>query len=373
MILFLRTSDIQIDSRLLRYARALDHAGIPHAAAFWSRGKIAASDPGFPVFRFIIPRRSPRRRTMLIPLLRANLFFMATVWRERRRISLLHAVDLDTALSAWIMRRLTGVPYIYDVYDHYADSRGLGGRLRDLLGRVEALIFRDAACVILADDARRDQHGPTPPDRLMVVENVPEAAQGETAMTAATPRLKIGYLGTFEPLYRGLEDLIAAVEGNAGLELEIAGSGALEAEIAAAAARCDRIRLHPPLAHRAGLEMLAQCDIVAGLYYSAQPNHRFAAPNKYYEHLLVGRPLLTSVATPPGQKVAEHDTGWAVEDGPEPVAAALADALADRAAVARKGRHAAALWRGRFTDYFAHKLRGEYVATVHAARRDRAA
>jgi glycosyltransferase involved in cell wall biosynthesis len=111
------------------------------------------------------------------------------------------------------------------------------------------------------------------------------------------------------------------------------------------------------------------CDVVAGLYYTSLANHRFAAPNKYFEHLLVGRPLLTSAGTPPGRKVEEHDTGWAVEDGAAPVAAVLAQAVADPAAVERKARNAGALWRRRFPDYFPRALCGDYVGWVRRSQR----
>jgi glycosyltransferase involved in cell wall biosynthesis len=375
MILFLRTSDISIDSRLLRYCRALDRSAIPHAVAFWARGRVPASDLGFPQFRFDCAPRSGRRRDLALHLLRANIFFMRSIWKLRARISLVHAVDLDTALSAWLMGRLLGLPYVFDVYDHYADSRGIVGSVRKWLTRIEALVVRDAAFVILADESRTAQHGWIPADRLLVVKNVPESTGQEPVAgdRSARPgdRLRIGYLGTFEPRVRGLEDLIAAVEADPAVELHIAGAGLLEEFVKRAASRCSRIVAYPPLTHRAGLGLLAGCDIVVGLYYPSSANHRYAAPNKYYEHLLVGRPLLTSKGTPPGRMVEQHDTGWAVENGRRALAAALGHAVADPTELGRKGSNAAAHWRRCFADYFSRKICGEYVGWVRRAGRRR--
>jgi glycosyltransferase involved in cell wall biosynthesis len=359
---------IGIDSRLLRYSKALQSRNIPHAAAFWARGNSPAAELGFPQFPFSSRPQSGRRWHLALHLLRANIFFMATLWKHRSRISLVHAVDLDTAVSAWIARRLIGLPYV-----NYADSRMIGGRMRRLLAMLEAMLVRDAAFVILADEARKDQHQRLPDDRVLVVENVPVAGRVEARARAAPlsrpDRLRIGYLGTFEPRARGLEDLIAAVEGNSAVELHIAGSGLLREAVAASARRCDRIILHPPLGHEDGLALMSECDIIVGLYYSFVPNHRYAAPNKYYEHLLTGRPLLTSKGTPPGSKVEQHDTGWAIEDGQAPIAEFLARVVANPAELKRKASRAAALWQRCFADHFERKLRGDYVAWVRRAGR----
>lgn len=370
MILLLRASDIAIDSRMLRLCRALAQSDMPHAVAYWDRG-VATRDPAdIPTIPFISPLRYGSRRATALRILRVNLFFLATIWRRRRDIGLIHAADLDSAVAAWIMHRLIGIPFVYDVYDHYADSRGLTGLLRRGHDWLERRLLRDAALVILADEARLAQHGPIAPDRLMVIENVPALAQrGMPSEPDGNGRLKIGYLGTFEAVHRGLEDLIAVVEADARLELRIAGDGVLAGDIARAAARCPRIRLHPPLEHDAGLAMLAACDIVAGLYYLSVPNHRFAAPNKYYEHLLLSRPLLTSRGTPPGAKVIVHDTGWAVADSAPAIAQALEDALADPEAMRAKGQRAGALWRARYADYVARHLAGDYVAAVRRSAR----
>jgi glycosyltransferase involved in cell wall biosynthesis len=372
MILFLRTSEINIDSRLLRYANALEQAGIEHAAAYWDRGERVGQAPFIPSFRWIRHLNYQSRLATALCLVRVNLYFILTLWRKRREIAMVHAVDLDTAITAWLMKRVTGLPYVYDIYDHYADSRGLGKTARAWLDRIEKSVIAHAECTILADKARRAQHAPIREERLLIIENVPRVSLAllrQSPPKNKTGRLKIGYLGTLEPRHRGLEDLISVVESNSRLDLAIVGSGALDSFCAAAAARCSRISKYPALPHEQGLTIMRDCDIMAGLYYTSQPNHRFAAPNKYFEHLLLGMPLLTSKGTPPGVKVPEHDTGWAIDDSCEAIAATLAQALADRELVERKGRNAAQLWQERYADYFEQTLRKNYIRIARQCSR----
>ena len=373
VILFLRVCDIGIDSKIRRYCRALRVNAIDHMALFWDRDGTAKGDSEIPDIRFVSTHDGGGKLVKAWRLLRLNLFAFLTLWRMRKRISLVHAVDFDMVLPAWLFNRLTGTPYIYDIYDNYPDSRGITGWMRKPLDWMEHFIIAHAARVILADESRTVQHSPIPPSKLLIVENVPDIDQASLPQSAPRTgqdrRLRIGYLGTFEPRFRGLEDVVQVVQGMAQVELHIAGIGALGPTIDAAAAACPRIHLYGPMEHRAGLAMLADCDIILGLYYSAVPNHRFAAPNKYFEHLLLGQPLLTSTHTPPGAKVVANDTGWAVDDHADAIKAALEQALADPQSVQDKGARAAAIWQQDFANYFERAIAGDYVTAVrHLAK-----
>jgi glycosyltransferase involved in cell wall biosynthesis len=364
--LFLRSSAVAIDSKLRRYCRGLRAAGIDHRALFWDRDSSIADDAAVDGIRFVHPQCHHGKLDTALALIRFNWFALRRMWHLRRQMSLVHAIDLDSVGAALLLHRLTGIPFIYDIYDHYPDSRGITGRARMPFNWLERMAIARASLVIIADESRLGQHDTIPAAKLMVVENVPDADQAAFNATppVASPRLRIGYLGTFEPRFRGLEDMLAVVAADPRLELHIGGTGALEPAITAAAAACPRIICYGPMAHGEGLAMLAGCDILLGLYYRGVPNHRYAAPNKYYEHLLLGRPMLTSAHTPPGDKVRAADTGWVVEDGPAPITAALADAIAHPAALMQKGERARALWQRDYADYFARVIAGDYVAAV---------
>ena len=48
------------------------------------------------------------------------------------------------------------------------------------------------------------------------------------------------------------------------------------------------------------------------MYYKTIKNHLYASPNKYFEHLFLGKVLLTTEGTPPGDKVQRYNTGFAI-------------------------------------------------------------
>ena len=178
-------------------------------------------------------------------------------------------------------------------------------------------------------------------------------------------------MGTLEAFGRGIEDLCAVVEHTDWVTLDIVGAGALKHQIITQAQQCPRITFHGPKDHADGLKIMASTDILVGLYYAIIPNHAFAAPNKYYEHLALGMPMLTSSRTPPGDRVVAKKTGWAVDDNQVAIAATLLEAHQNPDVVAHYGANAAAIWHDNFAQYFEQYLVGTYcqrIASVTASK-----
>ena len=365
-VIFLRASEAPIDAKLGRYQRALDKAEIKNLTLYWDRSGQNTADRQHNIFT--MRSEGDSRAKVLLKLVCFNLFALARLLFGLREFRTIHAIDLDSGVCAVLASKLTGRRLVYDIYDSFADSRGLSGKTKRLVDRLEAFVIRHADMVIIADDCRLAQHPPIDASKLLVVENIPETEVQYHPLSSdnqiANRLIKVGYLGTLEPEHRGLEHLCAAVTRLDFVELYIAGAGALETDVRQWAARCPRIKFLGPQSHQDGLKIMQQCDIIVGLYYLSQPNHIFAAPNKYFEHLLLGRPLLTSKGTPPGQKVEAHNSGWAVDDNEDSIAAAFTEAFADPKLCERLGENARKLWQDNFDSYFERVYATEYIGRL---------
>ena len=67
--------------------------------------------------------------------------------------------------------------------------------------------------------------------------------------------------------------------------------------------------------NRRSLEIMAKSDLVALLY---DPQYRFnvdAAPNKMYEALMVGRPIVAPIGTPMADIIDRYDCGYKIPFG----------------------------------------------------------
>src|SRR6185312_3246017 len=92
---------------------------------------------------------------------------------------------------------------------------------------------------------------------------------------------------------RKIDELLAAVEENPDVYVIIGGKGILEERIREAAAINPRIKFVGFVSGRQIADYTCAADVVYYGFDPANPNARFSAPNKLYEALTAGRPLIT--------------------------------------------------------------------------------
>ncbi|MCR4158888.1 hypothetical protein NUK34_08485 [Kerstersia gyiorum] len=364
-ITFVRAFLPQLDSRMNKYVRALKEQGDTVTFVGWDRGQTNVPALEDEVFLYRKAAALGARWRNLLALLGWNLFIIRTLFRQRHQLSAVHAVDLDSALAAWIFCRLCSKPLVFDIYDHYADTRAIGGPARMLFNGIERFLARHADLTLLADESRYQQHSLAPASNIMVVENVPASQLLARPLDPLEPGpIRIGYLGVLEERHRGLENLLDACAGRTDVELHFGGYGPLSARIEAVARNHDNIIVHGPLSHEAGLNMLSGMHCTVGFYYLSMPNHRYAAPNKYYEHLLLGRPLLTTLGTPPGTRVTKEQTGWALAETADAISNWLDNVT--KAELASRGVQARALWDQHYRQYAHDVYSSQYRSRLEA-------
>ncbi|OVZ58151.1 hypothetical protein CDO46_26940 [Pigmentiphaga sp. NML030171] len=373
MIVFIRSHVPQLDGRMRKYRQALAEAGMRTVALGWLRGEsipnVDEANDAF--YRRPAPLGGGWRNVLNLVLW--NGFVLRWLWHNRRDIDLVHGVDFDSCLPAYVFSRLRRVPFVFDLYDKYTETRGMAGPVAAVIDTLESWVASKADLVLLADASRYEQHGLRPSSRIRVLENVPVSGH-DLSYRAVQPQvpIRIGYFGVLEERNRGLEDLIAACTRSADkVELHLAGYGPVAPLAREAARQHENVTFHGAMDVAAGLSLMSSMDVVAGFYYLTVPNHRFAAPNKYYEHLLLGRPLLTTKGTPPGDKVGQYETGWALDEGEAPILQWLADV--GPAEIERRGRNARMKWDTEYENYYEENYAGfyaEYVRGRIAARRN---
>ncbi|WP_454669984.1 glycosyltransferase [Achromobacter kerstersii] len=362
MIFFIRSYIADFDARMGKYFDALTDAEIPFCFIGWNKdGRPASARRGFRYFSKIAKLGGGWRNA--IALLWWNAYVFWQLIKARRQVRVVHAVDLDSGFAAWLFCQMFRRPLVLDLYDKYTAVRNIGGILGKAIDALERMIAKSAALAIIASAERYSQHGLQPNEaKVLVLENVPHAGIERIAPWEVRRPWKIGYFGVLEAQHRGLEDLLSACTGRLDVQLHVAGYGRLAPQFSAASENLPNIHFHGARESAAGLRLMATMDIMVGLYYLSVPNHRHASPNKYYEHLMLGRPLLTTDGTPPGARVDQDVSGWAIGEGAQAITAWL-DALTEPA-VTERGKRAAQLWSERYESYYLTHYCGEYVARV---------
>ncbi|ENM5856006.1 glycosyltransferase, partial [Vibrio mimicus] len=161
--------------------------------------------------------------------------------------------------------------------------------------------------------------------------------------------------------HRGLENLIKIVPLFPHVRLTICGDGELKKYVFENANQYENIIYKGSISYSELMMEIALSDIIVGLYYLSCKNHMFASPNKYYEHLAFGKPMITTKGTPPGADVERENTGWSIGDHYNDLYELISKInLSD---IVEKGNNAHSLWISKYSNYYDLKVE-EYMGLI---------
>lgn len=315
-VLFLRSNPIAPDPRVEKEARALAGAGYTVRALGWDRtAALPAREEreGWEILRLPIRAAYGQGMGNLPALLRWQVQLWRWLARHRREYDLLHACDFDTLLPALAARFLWKKRVVYDIFDFYAEHlRRTPGWIKSLVRRLDLWAASRVDALILADEARRLQVRGARPPRLEVIYNSPEDVPLRAA--ASEGQFRLVYVGLLQ-VERGLFDVLEVLRRHPEWRLDLAGFGGDEAALLEAARSLPNVTWHGRIPYEQALRLSADADALFATYDPAIPNHRYASPNKIFEAMLLGKPVVVARRTNMDKIVTRHDCGLVVEYG----------------------------------------------------------
>ena len=278
-------------------------------------------------------------------------FFFAL--KRLRRGDILLCIDLETALLGALAAKLRGATCHYDMADPFYLAKPVP--FKRMWKCIEAMYIRSAAIATAPLASRFHIFFQKIPANCRVVENVPDLTANTTArnflpVIGSQRQLTLGYFGTIE-YHRGIEDLLQFVKTHPNTRLLIGGRGPLTELVKSEAQTCDRIQFTGEYLPHQLHELVRHVDVYCSLYYKSKALHLFAAPNKYYEHLALGIPILMSASTPYASDVLQNGTGWVVTDGLSAIENWYLQISNDVDAFVRCAERARGLWTDRYADW----------------------
>jgi glycosyltransferase involved in cell wall biosynthesis len=332
---------VEFDSRVRREASALARAGHevwvleltatqPHPAVLDGFRRISASPPAW------IRRRLPSgvyRPLMLV-------HFVAGVVRLRPQI--VHAHDAAMLMPGLVGSRLVGARLVYDSHELATSVPYRERSWAWFVRTVERIIVPRCAAVLTVSDgiARRLRELYGLPVTPSVVRNVSALRRGG----AGGLRQALG-IGDETPLVlhqgapapdRGCDTLVRAAALIGGVHVAFLGDPEPEygAELSALIDELglgERVSLLPSVPLDELLACTAEADVGVTLLQDTCENHRLALPNKLFEYVAAGVPVVASALPETERLVSAFGIGWTVvPDDPLALAAVLRAALGAR-------------------------------------------
>jgi len=288
-------NDLMTDNRLHKVAGSLQQMGFEPVLIGRLLSESKAVDRNYRTHRMkLIFRKGP----LFYLEYNLRLFFHLL----RSDYSVMVANDLDTLPANYLASRIRRKPLIYDSHEYFTEVPELIGRpmVRAIWTSLEKLLVPkvNAAYTVCDSIANvyRDLYGVD----FKVIRNLPVCKKEENNTSVITHKTNepkiILYQGALN-LGRGIESAIRAMQYLEGAELWLAGDGDLTVRLKELVTE---LKLEPKVKFlgRLPLDKLSKVTRQASLGISLEEdlglNYRFALPNKLFDYIQAGVPVLAS-------------------------------------------------------------------------------
>jgi len=238
--------------------------------------------------------------------------FHVRKWLKKHDFNIVHACDFDTAFFSQSIVHRKKEKFIFDIFDFlYGEPHNF---MQKCVKKAQINIINRANATIICTEERKKQIFGSNPKELAVVHNTPAAVQvSDTDFKIdVTDKVKIAYVGILQD-YRLLKEVAEVITKSKNLELHIGGFGKYESYFFQLSEKFDNIKFYGRLNYDQTLALEKACDVMLAIYDPSIENHRFAAPNKFYESLMLGKPVVMVKGTGMSQVVEENNIGVLIE------------------------------------------------------------
>ena len=298
-ICFVYLGPLRYRGRLFKQIKTLQNAG--HECLL-IHGRTEETIPDYSAYTFsVIPFRVIQEKNKLMTLV-TQIYFNFRVAKEISKIEpdSIVCLALGGALSgALAKKKNSNIQFCYDCNELFLESTK--SKLKKIVwGKIQARVLKYADIIFHAETNRMQYFNEKYPSKAISVllENLPYY-QKILPSPKVNNNYKCVYLGILTP-GRYIEEMITAFASKDlnSLTLDIIGFGSKDYEKHIAAICKEKniknVRLLPPVPHNEIYKVLKNYDIGMAFYRNINLNNYYCAPNKVYDYIQLGIPVLTN-------------------------------------------------------------------------------
>lgn len=339
-VVILRSTPIANDARTLKTAKTLVKHGFEVSILGWDREKnaleaerINLNEGTAGICLFKTKAGYAQGIKTIFKLLKFQGWLIFQLFKRRRKFGVIHSCDFDTALPALLAAKILNKKLVYDIYDYYTHSHYVPRNLKAIVEKMEIGVINQADCTLICNQQRYEQISKARPKKVVVIHNTPELplhlVRQEAVVKSQSANLKLVYVGLLQD-HRLLEEIGQVIKNLKRFELHIGGFGDLAVYFEELSVNYTNIHFYGPLNYEDVLKLESEGDILFATYNPAIENHRYSAPNKIYEAMALGKPIIVCKHTGIDELITKNKVGLAIEYTPEAFREAIVK-LADHA------------------------------------------
>jgi len=253
-------------------------------------------------------------------MLNLRLFFRLLFMR----CDAIHANDLDTVLPAYLVAKLRGKQLVYDTHEYFTGVPELSNRplVRKTWKRIERFIFKRVDKLITVNNSIAQLYKKDYGKELRIMRNIPSKTSG----FKPAQRSEYGFEeDTFLIILqgnginkdRGAEEAVEMIKHIEKAVLIIAGSGDVIPELkkyVSGNGLDQKVRFLPRMHYSTLMGITAFCNLGLSFDKDSNINYRFSLPNKLFDYIRAGIPVLATDLPEVSTIILTYKTGLVTND-----------------------------------------------------------
>lgn len=320
-VIYLRSTSIINDSRASKEINSLINNGYNVFVLGWDRDKtikdykkININNNSIKGCFFKFNANYGESIKNILGLILFQIWLFIKLLKNNKRYEIIHACDLDCGFIAFLISRILNKKLVYDMYDYYSDSRPMPKPLEKIINKFENVVINNANVAIICGEWRFEQIKGAKPKKVSVIHNTPDIRniQNKNIIKSNSSKIKIGYVGILQD-HRLLKEIINEIKGKEKYELHIGGFGKHKEFIEHIENKYENIFYYGSLPYNDVLCLEKDCDILFATYDPEIKNHKYSAPNKIYEAMALGKPIIVCKNTGIDKMVSYNEIGLVIK------------------------------------------------------------
>ena len=269
-------------------------------------------------------RRLPKN--IVSQLLQYLEWMLKIVWRFRKEdIRVVHCHDLPALPIGVLLKAFKRSRVVYDAHELETETMYLSGIKKKMARYLETVLIRFADRLIVVSDSIAEWYKHEYDlKNAWTIRNVPYRPDNSSLQDSAMLKEKFGIAreailficqGVLKK-NRGIELLLDVFSrSDSTRHIVFMGFGPLEGLVKEYDTKFPSIHFQPAVAPEEIIYYSKSADIGISLIENACLNYYYSLPNKVFEYILSGIPLVVSDFPDMGKIVDEYDCGWKVDPG----------------------------------------------------------
>ncbi len=316
-VLFIRSSAFKT-SRLMRQANELHEIGLDVNVIHWERlmdkahnDKVIGDLP-YKKGVYSFEKKCEYGQGFKTLFKRILWFYYIFSMIVKLKPKVVHAVDFDSSFAALLACKVKKIDLIYDIADYIEtfDSK-IPWFIRKTVKFCSGVIVKYSSVVILPDKNRLNNIHPSQTHKVRIINNAPAINLNELPnndFLVDINKLNVIYYGAFNE-DRGIREIIEAARAlqSDDIVFWFAGWGALEGVIDDCELK--NVNFIGKLTQFQALSLLKEMSLSIIAYDPKFEHNKVASPNKIFEAMAIGTPVLVSKGTSIDLLVDDEDLG----------------------------------------------------------------